>query len=602
MRPFDPRVVALVPTARGPLAWLLGLGVAAGLTAVAQAFAVAAVVVALVQPQPGRDLLTCLWWALGAFALRGVLAGATEIVAAHAGAVVSGGLRAALARVVLRRPADADRSCSGSGSVDRTQLLLTSGAASVEPYVAHYLPTLVSAAVLPPAVILAMAWLDPITAIIPILTLPLLPLFAALIGSATADATAKRWRTLAQLSGHFLDVMRGLPVLVGYGRAGRQAHVVREVSERHRHATVATLRLAFLSSAALELLATISVAIVAVWVGIHLAAGRMELWPALPLILLAPEAYWPIRRVGAEFHSAADGAQALSDIAAELEASDAPDTPDAMDPSTAVQTPADSTPSSLVRADRDETGAALALDGLGYRYRAGLPRVLRGLDARLTRGLTVVTGPSGAGKTTLLELLAGLRTPSDGAIRAEGALLGDPGSHPSSPTDGPVVHLVTQRPFLVPGTIRDNLTLGSPAPRSDAHLEEALRAVGLHDLVARGLDTPLGDEGFGLSAGQRARLAIARAGLSDADVLLLDEPTAHLDPDAEAAVHAYVTGLAADRIVVAVSHRRGLVERADAELRIDPLDPTDDDADVDVDLDVDLDGARSGRTRHEVRR
>ena len=222
--------------------------------------------------------------------------------------------------------------------------------------------------------------------------------------------------------------------------------------------------------------------------------------------------------------------------------------------------------------------------------------------AAATDGPLIVAAGPGSGKTTLLELLAGLRTPSDGAIRAEGALLGDPGSHPSSPTDGPVVHLVTQRPFLVPGTIRDNLTLGSPAPRSDAHLEEALRAVGLHDLVARGLDTPLGDEGFGLSAGQRARLAIARAGLSDADVLLLDEPTAHLDPDAEAAVHAYVTGLAADRIVVAVSHRRGLVERADAELRIDPLDPTDDDADVDVDLDVDLDGARSGRTRHEVRR
>lgn len=574
MRPFDPRVLRLVPAARGPLAVLFGLGVAAGLTAVAQAFAVAAVLVALVQPAPGRDLVACLWWALLVFGLRGLLAAATEIVAAHAGAVVSGGLRAALARVVLARPADAHlhprrhprgerehdpaATVRPEGSADRVQLLLTSGTASVEPYVARYLPTLVAAAVLPPAVIVAMAWLDPVTAIIPVLTLPLLPLFAALIGSATADATAARWRTLAQLSGHFLDVMRGLPVLVGYGRATRQARVVRQVSERHRQATVATLRLAFLSSAALEFLATISVAIVAVWVGIALAAGRMELWPALPLILLAPEAYWPIRRVGAEFHSAADGAQALSDIAAELEAPAGPASQRGGVPAT----------------------SALRLDRLGYRYDPDLGWVLREVDARLTRGLTVVSGPSGAGKTTLLELVAGLRTPTEGSVRAERDTSdadtmadGDrPGGTESGAPcgGGPVVHLVTQQPFLVPGTIAQNLALGSPVPRSDAELCAALRSVGLDDLVARGLDTALGDEGFGLSAGQRARLAIARAGLSDADIVLLDEPTAHLDPDAEAAVHAWLERLAADRIVVAVSHRRGLIARADAHLRIEP--------------------------------
>lgn len=586
MRPFDPRVLALVPAARGPLAVLFALGVAAGLTAVAQAFAVAAVVVALVQPSPDRDLVACLWWALLAFALRGVFAAATEVVAAHAGAVVSGGLRAALARVVLRRPADAsspapahgadeEGTASVAGSADRVQLLLTSGAASVEPYVARYLPTLVAAAVLPPAVIIAMAWLDPITAIIPVLTLPLLPLFAALIGSTTADATATRWRTLAQLSGHFLDVMRGLPVLVGYGRATRQAGLVREVSERHRRATVATLRLAFLSSAALELLATISVAIVAVWVGIALAAGRMELWPALPLILLAPEAYWPIRRVGAEFHSAADGAQSLSDIAAELES------------------PVGTAP------ERGAAGPAsvLRLDRLGYRYGPQLPWVLRDVDASLTRGLTVVTGPSGAGKTTLLELLAGLRTPSEGAIHADVDTVdgGRPaGSSPGS-ASGPAVHLVTQRPILVPGTIAENLTLGSPARASDAQLIAALRSVGLDDLVARGLDTRLGDDGFGLSAGQRARLAIARAGLSDADVVLLDEPTAHLDPDAEAAVHAWLERLAADRIVVAVSHRRGLIERADAHLRVEPRPVgVDSDSDSDCETRDRADGSEDG--------
>ena len=595
--PFDPRVLRLVPAARGPLVGLLALGVAAGLTAVAQAFAVAAVLVALVQPARGWDVMACLGWAIGAFVLRGALAGATEIVAAHAGAVVSGGLRAALARVVLARPVDLGPGGHGSDSpavassgaerpapadADRAQLLLTSGAASVEPYVARYLPTLVGAAVLPPAVIVAMAWLDPVTAIIPIFTLPLLPLFAALIGSATADATATRWRTLAQLSGHFLDVMRGLPVLVGYGRATHQAGMVREVSERHRRATVSTLRLAFLSSAALELLATISVAIVAVWVGIHLAEGRMELWPALPLILLAPEAYWPIRRVGAEFHSAADGAQALADIAAELETPLTPFEPGA--PVTPGQLGQHGGRSAADGARPSEVHA-VGVDRLGYRYAPDLPWVLRDVEARLTRGLTVVTGPSGAGKTTLLELIAGLRTPSAGTIRREPAGRSDLAE--SAALARGDVHLVTQRPFLVPGTIAQNLTLGSPDPssHSDADLSAALRCVGLDELVARGLDTALGDEGFGLSAGQRARLAIARAGLSDAAVLLLDEPTAHLDPDAEAIVHGYLERLAADRIVVAVTHRRGLVERADAHLRIEALTQPGRDAGSDDGLD-----------------
>ena len=172
----------------------------------------------------------------------------------------------------------------------------------------------------PVLAIATLFWVDWLSGLIVLLTLPLLPFFAALIGRTTQAETEKRWSALASLSGHFLDVMRGLPTLVGYGRAERQVEVIGEVSQQHRVATMGTLRLAFMSSAALELLASISVAIVAVTVGLRLTHGSMTLQAGMLAILLAPEAYWPIRRVGAEFHAAADGAEAIDGILAELDA------------------------------------------------------------------------------------------------------------------------------------------------------------------------------------------------------------------------------------------------------------------------------------------
>ncbi|MDO5628922.1 MAG: thiol reductant ABC exporter subunit CydD [Mobilicoccus sp.] len=520
MKPFDPRLLRLAPSARPGIVGLGVLGAVSGIAAIAQAFAVAHLVLAVVR---GESFAQPALWVLLAFALRGLAHAATEVVAARAGAVVSADLRRALAARVMAggiRGKSATAGASDDGAASLT--LLTHGVTSIEPYVARYLPSLVAAAVIPVAAVLAMASLDLVTALIPVLTLPLLPLFAALIGMATRDATERRWRSLAHLSGHFLDVMKGLPTLVGYSRAHRQSRTIAAVSEDHRRATVGTLRIAFLSSAALEFLATISVAIVAVWTGIALAEGRMELHIALPLILLAPEAYWPIRRVGAEFHNAADGATALEEIATVL------DEPSSHGP---------------------EASDTVEVRGLEFAYADDVPPVLVDVDATWGRGLTVLVGPSGAGKTTLLELLAGLREPTRGSVRA------------------PRAHLVTQRPFLAAASMRDNLLLGAAGTPDDATLRDTLERVGLADLLASlpdGLDTPLGDDGFGLSAGQRARFALARALLSDAPLVLLDEPTAHLDPDTEHLVGQVVRNLADERIVIAVSHRPHLVDLADA--------------------------------------
>ena len=526
--PFDLRLLRLVPQTRRPVGVLGALGVLGGLATIASAFALTTLVVAVVRGEP---ILTPALATLGIFALRAVLAAVSERVAAWAGAQVSTQLREELVATWLQRPAEERPEPS------RALTLAAQGTASVEPYVAKYLPTLVTAAVVPPLVILTLLVLDWPAALVVILTLPLLPLFAVLIGMSTAEDTQKRWRALSDLSGHFLDVMTGLPTLVTYGRGDRQVRSVQEVSQRHRRATMRTLRLAFMSSAALELLATISVAIVAVLVGLRLTYGAMDLWVGMLTILLAPEAYWPVRRVGGEFHSAADGAEAVQGILAELA----------------------SRSSAGVAGEPGTKGAepgSVVVTGLGYTYPGTERPVLAGLSLSAGSGLTAVTGTSGVGKTTLLELVAGLRTPTAGTVLA------------------PAVHLVTQRPFFGAPTLRGNLALGRDA--DDAAMWTALREVGLEGSVAglpQGLSTPVGDDGFGLSAGQRARLVLARAVLSPASVILLDEPTAHLDVAATASVHDAIERIAQTRTVIAVTHRPELVARADHHVHLES--PTD---------------------------
>ena len=532
MRPFDPRLLREIPATRWPVLALGVVGVVQGLATIALAFAVTALVVAVVE---GRQVLTPGMWLGGLFIARALLAAASEVVGTWAGVRVSTVLRERLIGAWLDRDADS------RPEAGRAQTLATQGMTSVEPYVARYLPALVSGAFLPLLAIGTLAFVDWPSALIVTLTVPLLPVFAALIGRTTQESTQRRWRSLSALSGHFLDVMRGLPTLASYGRAGAQVDSIATVSRRHRLATMKTLRLAFMSSAALELLATISVALVAVTVGIRLTNGSMPLAPAMLAILLAPEAYWPIRRVGTEFHSAADGAEALGDVLSEIDLTIArQDTAD-----TAMSAPDDNE-------TRLEPWPVVG-HGVCYIFPGTTTGVLKDVSFSIPIGLTVVTGPSGVGKSTLLELLAGLRAPSTGTLTA------------------PRSHLVSQRPFLAPGTVRDNLTLGNECP--DDELWQILAMVGLDHMVATlsyGLDTRLGDDGCGLSAGQRARLTLARAALSTAPLILLDEPTAHLDDESAALAHQLIQKLAELRIVVAVSHRPELLTLADEHIHLAP--------------------------------
>ncbi|WP_404386667.1 thiol reductant ABC exporter subunit CydD [Knoellia locipacati] len=531
MRPFDPRLLSGAPAVRRPVAALVVVAGLQGMAAIGLAFALARLVTDVVS---GGEWQRSGVWVVGVFGVRALLGMLVERVGASTSHRVSSVLRRRLlehwlAEPVERRP-----------EAERASTLAVQGASAVEPYAARFLPALVAGVVVPVLAVGALVVVDPLSALIVVLTLPLLPLFAALIGRTTQDDTMSRWRALEQLAGHFGDVMRGLPTLVAYGRAGRQVEVVRAVSEQHRTATMRTLRVAFLSSSALELLASISVAIVAVTVGLRLTHGSMTLEAGLLAILLAPEAYWPIRRVGAEFHAAADGATAVDAILAELT------------PATDCPAATDSAPDS---GQMGGPGARsrVVVERVSYVFPQADRRVLDDVSLVAGPGLTVVTGESGAGKSTLLDVVAGLRVPTAGRVASA------------------ATHYVTQRPFLPDGSIADALRLGATQPRTDADLWSALGRVGLSAFVAglpRGLDSALGDDGFGLSAGQRTRLALARAVLSTAPVLLLDEPTAHLDAGSESLVRALVRDLGADRCVVAATHAADLVAVADEHLHL----------------------------------
>lgn len=539
MRPLDRRLLPHLAPARVPLAGVTAAGVASGGLLVAQAFAVAALVTGLFAGAAGQGwgAAQTAAVALGAVTTgRAITSWVVDVLAARASAVVTTRLRRRiLAAALSLGPAALSRQRSGD-----LALLSTRGVAAVDPYLTRYLPSLLLAATVPVLTVLAIATQDLWSAVIVVATLPLVPVFAVLIGLSTRDRAQRQWEKLSALSGHFVDVMRGLPTLVVHRRATAQSVSIRAITDSYRRATTDTLKLAFASSAVLELVATLSVALVAVTVGLRLSAGSLDLGTALVVLLLAPEAYWPLRRVGAEFHAAAEGT-ATFEAVDELLAS-------------APSSPQGTTIIGLTDGIR--------LDSVSVRYPDRPAPALQDLNGWIEpRGVTAVTGPSGSGKSTLLAALMGQLPLDAGSITVAGVPLAgcDLVAWQSQ------IAWVPQRPWLAATTVRDNIRLARPHAL-DTEIWAALARVALDDVVVTlpgGLDEIIGEDGAGLSAGERARLVLARAVIAERPLVLLDEPTAHLDPLTEQVIAETLVWLAERSAVVVVAHRQTIVDLAD---------------------------------------
>ncbi len=526
--------------ATAPLAFTVGLGFASGLLLILQASWLARVLDRVfLQGQTLAQVTPWLLGIAGLVGLRALMAWLSEVFAFQAAARVKHGIRTDLYRHLLRLgPAYVTGERTGAVTTTAVEHV-----EALEAFYARYLPQLALAALVPLAILAFVFPLDLASGFILLVTAPLLPFFMVLIGSWAERLTARQWRELSRMGGHFLDVLQGLTTLKLFGRSRAYVEVIREVTERFRDTTLGVLRVAFLSALALELLATISTALVAVGVGLRLLYGHLPFYEAFFVLLLAPEFYQPLRNLGTQFHAAMGATEAARHIFSILE------------------TPVPRRPGPLGAPPRRRP-FGLEFRGVTFRYSPSAPPVLREISLQVAPGERVaIVGPSGAGKTTLFRLILGFYEPIRGEILADGqpVLSMDPEAWRR------LIAWVPQRPYLFYGTVWDNLRLARP----DATEEEILQACRLaqaHPFIQQlpqGYDTVIGERGVRLSGGQAQRLALARAFLRDAPLVLLDEPTAHLDRASEARLQEALERWTRGRTTLVIAHRLRTIQWVD---------------------------------------
>lgn len=421
--------------------------------------------------------------------------------------------------------------------------VLVEGIENLEPYFAKFLPQLFTAVTVPLIVLTVVFPLDFTTAIILLVTAPLIPVFMIFIGRTAEEANKRQWETLSRLSAHFLDVLQGLTVLKIFGRSIEQIQVIHRMSSEFRDKTLSVLKIAFLSALVLELVATISTALVAVTIGLKLLYFKMDFHQAFFLLLLAPEFYLPLRQLGTHFHAGMAGSAAAERIFAIL-----------------------SLPKSGERMNGEislprQQQVKIAFENVHYAYDDGERAALQGVSFVMKPGETVaLVGASGSGKSTIASLLLSFMCPDKGNIFINGIDL----AHIKLEDWLSQVAFVPQSPHLFYNSVADNIRLGRESATL-AEVIEAAKNAGAHEFIMNlpnGYDTLVGEGGHGLSGGQGKRLAIARAFLQDAPFLLLDEATAGLDPQSEAVIDEALSRLMQERTVLIIAHRLTTVYKA----------------------------------------
>jgi ATP-binding cassette subfamily C protein CydD len=539
MRSVDPRLLRHARAAKGYLAVAVVLGLAVTALIVAQAALLAHALAAAAFGTGAKALEWTLVVLLGVVMARAAAAYGGEAAALRAAVRVKSQLRRKLTGHCLRLgPA-----WLGGQQPGRVAALATRGLDGLDPYFARYLPQLVLSVLVPVAVVVTVTVTDWVSGLVILVTLPLIPLFAALVGLHTKAQTRRQWRLLAQLSGHFLDVVAGLPTLKVFGRAKAQEQVIATVTAEHRSAAMATLRVAFLSALVLELSAALATALVAVETGLRLLYGHMPYQAALLVLLLTPEAYLPLRAVAAQYHASAEGSAAAESIFQILDTPLPSQAAPAAFPLTGARAPVP-----------DLRSAVISLSGVSVTYPGREIPALAQLSVTICPGeLIMLTGPSGAGKTTLLHLLLRFIEPDAGTIVADGSELA---AIPAGAWREQIAW-VPQHPRLFPRSVADNIALGQPTA-SRAAIEGAACLAGATAFIESlplGYDTPLGEQAAQLSSGQRQQLALARAFLRDAPLVLLDEPTAHLAPSAAAGIRGAIRGPMRGRTIIVATHQ-----------------------------------------------
>ncbi|HSL31202.1 MAG TPA: thiol reductant ABC exporter subunit CydD, partial [Anaerolineales bacterium] len=417
------------------------------------------------------------------------------------------------------------------------------GIEALDAYYSQYLPQLVITALIPISILIVVFPIDLLSAIVMLVTAPLIPFFMIMIGKGAEIVTKKQYQTLSRLSAHFLDSLQGLTTLKLFGQSQAHAKNIETVSNQFRDTTLGVLRITFLSALALELLATLSTAVIAVEIGFRLLYARMEFLEAFFILVLAPEFYLPLRNLGARFHAGMAGTTAAKRIYEIL------DTPVA---------------TNQVSADNDRTlgdVSSIEFKDVSYTYPGETRPALKNINLTIRAGQHLaLVGASGAGKTTLANLLLGFIRPTQGQITTQTS-----SSTLHSPPATSSIAWVPQRPYLFHDSIAANIRLGNP-DATDAEMIEAAKAAHLHDFIETlpaKYETVIGEEAARLSGGQAQRLAIARAFLKNAPILILDEPTSSLDPETETLLEESTRRLMQGRTVITIAHRLNTVFRAD---------------------------------------